>query len=411
MGTTQVSKSSKIPEHRLAEFKATIEKLQRRAVKLNCGAIGYKVLGEEIRTIRDTNPDGSEYKYALKFIEVSVFGDAPQLAGWRFIAKIDHDKTIGNIVSVLPSQELPTVYRDADLYNCDHCHKKLFRRDTFVVQHVESGAFKQVGRQCLRDFLGHENPESVARYFEVLEMVLSFGSDWDEAVPGSGGVRYESLLDTLCAASAAIRLFGWASRKQEQEDDTNWVLSTASRVSFNRDCKSSQKLEIIESDKTNAESAIAWFQEHDDKEDFFYNAKLLADAGWAKLSHVGLVAAMMWIFIRNEQRSKVEHINYEYLGTPGQRIEIGEVKLLSIYGPMDSQFGPQYIYRFSTGKHLLVWFTGRLLGKQAGESLHILKATVREHKEYHNQKETIISRATLAQDKNLSKECANVASV
>jgi len=397
----RISKVFEIPEYNMGAFETTLGKLQRRALKLGCGELGYKVLGEEIQVIKSVNDDSEfdERKHARKIIKVEVFGDAPQLAGWKFIAKINHDPRIGNIIAVLPGQDLPVMYRDSDLYNCDHCHKRLFRRDTFVVLSAETGEYKQVGRHCLRDFLGHQSPEAVARYFEYFEAMFSMSEDFEEHGFGGGhGTIYDSLLSMLTVAAAVIRTYGWASKKQERESDS--VLSTSARVSselYDRlRSKKAERLEILDDDRTSARAAMEWFRVQNDKDDFFYNARLLAEAEWAKPQHVGIASAMMWIYLRTQQKAKAGSKSYEYLGAPGQRLEIGEVELLSKYGPIDSQFGPSYVYRFSTGKSLLVWFTGKVLKAEIGDKLSILKATVREHKEYHSQKETVISRTTLA---------------
>ena len=403
-----VEKTLAISEIRIGEFKTSIIKLQRRAQKLDCGEISF-VIGEpyykETRTGEDDFFSGLPRTRKVKYFPVSVSGTAPVLAGWLFVAKVEHDPEIGNIISVLPNQILPERYRAADLYNCDHCKKRLFRRDTFVVQNQDSGEYQQIGRQCLRDFLGHKSPEAVAKYFEFLSLVFDMSDDWsneDMGKEGSGGRRqifYDDVKSFLIQTSAVIRAYGWCSKKLAAEVDGK--ISTASEVSnriWNKDYKPKHDIvEITEQDKTNAIEAAEWFlSQTDQNSDYIYNTRKLAEVGVMRERHAGLVASMMFIYLREKGRieQKVRFVS-EYFGEIKQRLSLGELTLSSVYGPIEGEFGPTYIYRFMNEKHLFVWFTGKCLKTKVGDKVMVTKATIKDHKEYKGQKETIITRAAL----------------
>ncbi len=45
---------------------------------------------------------------------------------------------------------------------CDYCKKDwIVRRDTYIVKN-DKGEIRQIGSNCLSDFLGHPNPTRIA---------------------------------------------------------------------------------------------------------------------------------------------------------------------------------------------------------------------------------------------------------
>jgi hypothetical protein len=146
------NKTFNIPESNWFSFKSRFAKLQKKAEKLGVGgSIDYKVLQEKHIWV-DTGDSIFETGKKIKVFEIEVFGDAPKYQGWTFIGRLEHDQVIGTIVRSAPGQTIPSKYYDAKHTNCDHCQTKRFRKDTFVLMH-ESGEYKQVGRQCIKDFL------------------------------------------------------------------------------------------------------------------------------------------------------------------------------------------------------------------------------------------------------------------
>ena len=213
----------RIPSWRLSHFLSIVEKLNRRAVKLSCAPIVVNVLREEQTTI-------GVNKRIIKLSVITVEGAAPKMGGWRFISKLEHDEAIGTIVRTAPGEITPPAFFNGKSTNCDHCHKALYRKDTFVVAH-EDGRFAQVGRRCLRDFLGHIDPERLAGWFAVLLDVADLAeresdpSGWGEG--GSNQDYYWDIKDFLSLTSAIITKHGWVSSKEAQ---TSSKCPTSGRV-------------------------------------------------------------------------------------------------------------------------------------------------------------------------------------
>ena len=70
--------------------------------------------------------------------------------------------------------------------------------------------FKVVGSNCLADFLGHANPEDVAKLFEYLADAVSAGEEFENY--GGHSITAIGLVDFLGYVAAVIRVDGWLSR-------------------------------------------------------------------------------------------------------------------------------------------------------------------------------------------------------
>src|SRR3972149_3916096 len=92
------------------------------------------------------------------------------------------------ILRNVPGETLPESWRRAD-QKCDHCGLIRKRNETFVVRH-EDGTLKQIGRQCIADFLGHKGPEGMLAAAEYLFSAdgAACGAEDDDSLGGKVGV-------------------------------------------------------------------------------------------------------------------------------------------------------------------------------------------------------------------------------
>jgi len=416
-----------IPDCNWRLFEERFLKILKRSKKLNCGEVGYEVISEAIKQappiiIKGAYDQGGdeikEDKRLIKWRTIKVWGDTPKLSGWTFVAKLEHDETIGTAVKTLPGYEIPIEFRDADRYTCDHCHKKLWRRDTFIVRNDE-GVHKQVGRQCLRDFLGHENPEHAASYAEYFLAVFRMADDAEEYSWGGGHYEeeYFELSQVLAHTIAAIAAYGWLSRSKAE---TGSGRATADRVGdyFAPDPTGhDEKLIYTKEMMAETDQIIKWASNLPQNEvtgdDYLYNLSIIAKAGVTTFRRFGFACSMVAAYRRatDQARKVADYIFSEYFGEVGKRLPIGEVELIGVYGPFDSPWGPSRLYKFKKDNFVFTWFTGTVLNHEIkvytkegyqtnykkveiGEAVLIKKATVKEHKEWHSWKETSITRLT-----------------
>lgn len=75
------------------------------------------------------------------FHEVKLLAPkAPKVDGWEFVAALTHVEGVGSVLRVVPGAEVAegelARYRTASSENCDHCHAKRRRTDTFIIRKV-----------------------------------------------------------------------------------------------------------------------------------------------------------------------------------------------------------------------------------------------------------------------------------
>jgi len=423
---TREERLFEIPATNWDLFESRFAKILKRTQKLNCGEVGYEIVKETIKQappiIIKGDYDQGSYdeikadKRMIKWYTIRVWGDSPKIAGWTFIAKLEHDEKIGTCVKTLPGYELPEKYRKADRFDCDHCHKHLWRRDTFVVRN-EAGDHKQVGRQCLRDFLGHENPEHAAQYAEYFLTIFSMADDAGDDAFGGGhyAEEYYELRQVLAHTIAAIESYGWLSRSKAE---TGLGRATADRVGdyFAPDPTGhDSKLVYTEEMLVEADYIIGWAlaipQEEVDKDDYLYNVSILAKSGMTTYRRFGFACSMVtsYRFRVGKVADKSIKEASQHFGEVGKRLSIGEVVLVGEYGPFEGQFGISRLYKFKQGNFTFTWFTSTILNHEKigqngytynykkveiGETVMIKAAKVQEHKEWKGWKETSISRPT-----------------
>ncbi len=152
----------------------------------------------------------------FEFSPILLVAEEAKLAGYEFIATIEHTEA-GNLLRVQPNHEdtLPAEYRTAGNV-CDHCGFDRKRKDTYIVRNIDYDTYKQVGRSCIKDFLGHGDPEAIATYFDNLLQLwtdLDGGEyeEWDEGCGRPAPVELGTV-SFLAVVAESITVNGWTSR-------------------------------------------------------------------------------------------------------------------------------------------------------------------------------------------------------
>lgn len=120
-----------IPVGRMDRLAELWERMTKRANKLNVPAPVLVIDPEVVET--RTLDELTRLTRVRRYRRVSFAGEAPKLAGWSFIATIQHAGEAGNILRVIPDETLPASYRTGS-QRCDHCKVNRKRTDTFVVR-------------------------------------------------------------------------------------------------------------------------------------------------------------------------------------------------------------------------------------------------------------------------------------
>ncbi len=393
-------------EH-MAALEAKVATINRRVVRKGLEhPIVLTRVGTEMVEVTETREDGStevigEYEVTL----VTVNAERPKYNGWTLAATLQHEEG-ANILRVVPGADtLPEAYRTTTAV-CDQCHTARRRIDTYVVLH-EDGRYAQVGRNCLRDFLGHVNGEHIAAWFDYLAQVeaLAEGEERDGGGGGGGGA-FEFLASAyLPYVACSIRERGWVSRgvarefsKEASADDA--MYSFKPPAVRDRD-KTRPLLRPTDADRQRTDAALAWVASLTDADlrgnDYLWNLRTACAKRTVTGRETGIIASVFAAHDKAMQRETERvlratrnHLS-EWVGTLGERLTL----TLTVVGTRDivGDFGGCTLYTFEDeAGHEFKWFASRGLDTTDYSAPLTVKATISRHDTYNDHKQTVLSR-------------------
>lgn len=397
----------KISKDAVGYFYKKFKKIQDRARKIGAPAPSYKILDDSTTKARHVPVwTSSGYRYIEKEVPallIEVAGEAPKFEGWSFVATLHPITDTSTAVMTVPGSELeiPKKYWERDATYCDHCRAARFRKETFLV-HSESEGFKQVGRQCLKDFLGHQSPEQVAAQASFvcswLEDLTEDSRGWDELSGMRGGYREELFeVEGLLRVSAMmIREFGWKSVSQaEVECRTSTASHVRQWVGYGKKYFSSS-MSVTDGDRELASRTLAWVEGLDPRSDYERNLVVAVQAGSVDWKMIGIVASAVASYQRSQEKERTEAIKKEsrYVGEVGKRgtFEVTVLNVREVCG----DWGISYLHKMADQDgNLFSWFySGSGENLEEGRTYKI-KGTVKKHQEFNGRRETQLSRCTV----------------
>lgn len=330
-----------VPVHRVRIFKERFAALVRRAVKLGCQVPSYTI-GEvvtEERRVQDL--DGESFVEYVEYVPVSVSGASVSFGGWTFLAVVDYETDVPTFRKTPAAGEtdLPLRFRSLGPV-CEHCKALRQRRETFIVAH-EDGRVLQVGRQCIKDFLGGNTPDNVAA-------LAAYESEVHAACSGNGDEFMgeppfvPEVGAYLSWVVRAINAWGWVPRTAAS--DGNPATATMAAVAFEKYVKAckegrgdrSQK--PSDPEKSRAAEVLAWARSLGDGSerplsDYQYNLRAACTLGRVGHKHFGIVASAVSVFDREAARRR--SVLSEHVGTVNGKLEGVRVFVEKVIG-MDS---------------------------------------------------------------------------
>lgn len=391
----------KIPAANLGRLQDKVDKLNKACTKLDLPPV-------EVTVVRTFTVESKKQRGGFSTMEISTFheititGETPRLAGWTFLGVIDHKG--GNLVHTVPNQTIPKTYWGSEDY-CDHCHTKRYRNETFIVKH-EDGRHMQVGRNCLADFLGHENPEAVAKACEWLAQFDAAMGDPDSEWFGMGSaVLTVDLRSILTCTAAYIRDNGWASRSKTYDEggvataDGVWLYLTdpQEQKRYRKD-NDGKDLEHWDEDDDIAAKSIEWATTQSADSEYIHNLHAIIELGQVTWKTVGYAASIVACYQRDASKAA------EQAAQPVSH-HVGEVKERRLFTVtveaihyFEGDWGPTHLFRMrDEDGNLIVWFASSS-PHMVKDGTYTLKATVKAHDSFNGTKQTVITRAAIQQE-------------
>jgi hypothetical protein len=388
-----------------------LSEMQKRAKKLKSNPISIEKLGTKTIEISRVMPGGKIVKFTEERILMKVHGETPKLAGWSLVAKIELLEG-ERLVSCVPGEECPEKFRTGDFY-CDHCSTNRQRKEVFILRHDE-GNHVQVGRTCIKDFLGGKSPEALLAEAEFIFRAEGEVRECSESggfyTPTSVGV-----IEYLCGVAICIRRFGWLPKSACRFDGVStssdaWHL-TMPVIRNHRDrldytlWVEGNNLKYQDRDKVQAEAALEWAKTLPTTgvADYLYNLGVSCRAGYVTFKTQGLVASVITAHLRHLERE--EEINQRRRDDATKSREwVGEVKKREVFEQLtvkrmtyiEGNYGTTTLVHFESPEGALIkWFASKDLDDiHKGDVLDI-KATPKKHDEYKGIKQTIVNRAVI----------------
>lgn len=392
---------------RRGEVEEKLQKLAKKAKRYGAEDIRWTVSEPFDKVEVRTMWDGSKRKVRRSYVNLKVTGPAPRVGPYTFLARIEHSAA-GNIVDLVPGQELPDLSYRTAAPQCDHCHTARDRKETFLVRH-EEGTLAQVGRSCLRDYMGTDNPANIAWRFQWEREARE--TLWDEEREGRGGKLYFSTVEVLALTLAAVRIWGWCSKGQaENTDDLTPTIRYVEAVLYaeteGRSGKPTQdrkrlEAELKDEDWTRAEEVRTWAAEGGaGSGDYAHNLAVLCSLDEVEPKRGGFVASAVAAKARADEaelrrtREREAAKDRQWIGSLGERLKDIPVTFESSRS-IGGYYGTTFLMKFRDDQdNVLTWFSSNCFAMNPGERA-LLDGTVKAHNEYNGAKETQLTRCKL----------------
>lgn len=389
-----------------------VDKLNKRAKRHNLPAIELTIHPDKER---------KSYKGDYKIVPVTMTGSNPTVAGdWELVAYLRNVRGGENMTVT----HLTDDYRvPADLKNgthCDHCGTNRYRKFVAVLRNDSNSEVKKIGSSCLQDFLPLTSIHSAA-HWNTLEAAMNIFndaddmSDCDEKKIRSYGVaapNYYNMTDYLAHVCKWIRKNGEfvsRSKAREMDERRHWDSSapfakTATADLAIRDFDLLDREAPTAEDFDNARAAIDFCEtelaKQDNPNDYISNmvAVVCGADNLLEHKHCGLVASLVTLHQRDldhkaRETAKTELGASEYFGEIKKR----EVFTLTVTGTneFDGMYGTTYLYRFvDANNNTAVWFSSKDCNLSK-DTAYQVKGTVKEHKQYRDTKQTVLTRCVV----------------
>lgn len=368
----------------LAATRTKLERINARAKKK--GFTGDLTLTAVPATRTERTEGGIEV--TVHGFEVEVTGSPAKYEGWSFVATIDDLGDAGVVVRCAPGA--PEVDHSTITPGvCDHCHTTRARRHTYLVIH-EDGRTMQVGKSCMKDFLGWNTlPVFISEEdAEGSFCRLDQSSDYD-------------LVDFMRVAFAAVEVYGYQNSyaKTPTRDVVDDVLSGHHRNSkVHAEALSGHYLtneQVVERlDEVRASLAVA-------NTGFEANLRTVLACNFVSRREYGLAASATTVWHRLQTKAAekaakeaVPTHDSVHLGTVGEPIEVSGTVIAAQTIDGFHYNTTSRIITVSVGEGDIVkTFTSAKWAYETTKGDHLtIRGTVKAHDEYKGRAETLLAR-------------------
>lgn len=332
-------------------------------------------------------------------VVIDVEGIVPVIEGWRFLARVEHTPA-GNILSRGVddtgeySRESLEGWQDASGRQCDHCHTKRVRKDTFYLRHTDTGETVRIGRNCLADYL---RTDSVEAAIATLSWIAEARAACDYDGGSDPSCWYPDTQGYLACAVASVRQHGYHRSRVAGSTavDASWIYWPLRANASREVIDGWTAAQPTEDDKQKAKRIIAWVAELDADSEYLYNLKIALAIGHVSTRHSGLVASAVVAYDRamGIEREKTRTRASQWIGEVGDKVDV--VAAVKRIVACDTLYGTSYLVIFETEEgDCLKWFSSRRVDVEEGDRVRV-KGTVKKHDRWNGTSQTCLTRCEM----------------
>lgn len=378
------------------KIEAKVAEISKKAVKYGLPPFVLTVV-REYMVPKDLNkPRGIQ----IEMVEYSIAGVQIKVDGHRMVGRVDFED--GEIlVSSRPGDQIPTSYRCATPM-CDHCRLDRKRSSVFVFRRDDESCI-QVGRSCMKDFLGYDP----AAALWAASMMTVIDDEFDEPLGSVNHSERISVVEIMNASAYAVRVHGFTSVGTQRNKALDGIHVTATRddvmnILFppRNPPKGYVKPVILEDDIAKAAAVIEWIETTwgviDEPSDYQFNALSMIRMSYVATKRIGILCSLIATYGRemekNIERSKMVNA---YVGTVGDRREFKAV--YAGENSFQTDFGTLFIARFRSDDGLLVYKGGSPwwpTDVKAGDEV-VFVGSIKEHALYNGTCQTLVARCKI----------------
>lgn len=423
-------------EGHMDALKKKIKRIEKKCKKYGCD-FHFEEVGEEFREVDvpcyyndgvltsrvtdmpiEANEKGEKptvETVVCRFVIVEVEGNAI-INDWELIAYTEHTEK-GNIYSKVNTEvEIPTRYRATDCF-CEHCKTRRARKNTCIIRNIKTDEFKQVGNTCLKDFTRGMDASIVTALAEMKE---AFEESVEAPIGGCGwGESYYNVRKMLRYTAETIKHFGYANsmcnRSTRSRMMDYYEVSECPIHPLRKEWAKGirKEMEEVGFDPNSeyavkkSEEALAWIEEQEASNDYMHNLKTVCSLQYVGWKNLGILVSLFPTFdrgleieaerkAREEQRIREleEGKNSECVGEVGKRIRIKVASCRVITSWASCYDGWHqtltYMYRITDEDgNIYIWKTSKKIDEEAVDEI---VGTVKEHSEFREVKQTVLTR-------------------
>ena len=388
-----------IPQSRLEGLQKLFDKLGRRIAKGKTTA-DYAPTIEATREViltsglRKFNPLTCTVQKPnlYEYVWVTIKYQQPVISGWQLVAVYDwetaEDGTRTCYTSVVPDQIVPKHLRDVHPADCDHCGHNRRRKQLILVTkgHRE---FKVVGSTCVKDFLGHTNPNSLMDFYKFETSIGEYFGGGFEPAPT---VALHNVVDVLTIAAMDVAKRGYKKAGDWDHMPTAHYVDSYINSIERYWAEERQHVKPTDTHRETAKAAMEWALEQSDASDYMANVHKAIGAGAISHKRFGVVCSVVHIYNRYLERlDRESRTSNEWIGTPKERIRGLIANVIRVRHLPNAYDGTTMIAFKTDAGDELVWFASGYHDVEAGERWR-LDATVKEHKTFNETRQTVLTR-------------------